>query len=152
MKPIPFMHFVAGAMLFLAAPAMAQSSVTGSDLSAMGSVKLIEGSADLLSAGGHLTVASVETVGEVTTVVLTDASKATEGVVKLVASGGAAASQAAGTASQGAGIASLAAGASIATAAVSTGTVLINSAGDVVAFVPHDDDDSMFLHSKHKKQ
>ena len=112
----------------------------------MGSATLIAGSIQILSAGAQLTVASVETAGEIATIVLRDASRAAEFSITLSA---AAVETLAQAASEAGATASLAVGASIATVAVSTGVILVDSAGAIIGFIPNVIGKAMFHHSKH---
>lgn len=89
---------------------------------------------------------SVETVGEIATIVLQDASRAAEFSVRLSAAVVETAAQAASETGE---AASFAVGASIATVAVSTGVILIESGGAIIGFIPNRDGRAMFHHSKH---
>ena len=128
------------------------ASATGSALSAMGSATLVVGSVQVLAAGARLIVASVETVGDVATVVLRDVASAAEFTVRLWAVAVETASQAASAASEAGGTASLAVGASIATVAVRTGVILGDSAGNVVALIVNELGKAMFHRTKHTDQ
>lgn len=70
------------------------ASTTGSALSAMGSATLVMGSVQMLSAGPNLTVASVNVVGDVATIVLRGASSAAQFSVQLSAAAAQTASEA----------------------------------------------------------
>jgi Ni2+-binding GTPase involved in maturation of urease and hydrogenase len=108
----------------------------------MGSATLIVGSVQILAAGVKLTVVSVEVAGDIATIVLQGASSAARFSVQLSAA-------AVETASEAGETASLAIGASVATVAMSTGVLLVDSAGNVIAFIANELGKAMFLHALH---
>ena len=116
---------IVSAALFLATPAYAQSQAASnvSALSAFGSIVVVYGSVAALANAGGAVVASVEKVGEVTTIVLKDASGAASTAIAI-----------SGDVAQGA---ALVAGTAVSVSATATGHILI-AAGKVLAFIPNE--------------
>lgn len=105
-----------------------------SELVAGGSAMVAGGSLAILAGAGTAFVASVETVGESTLIVLEGASEAARCSIRL--SGNAARN------------ASIAAGASVNVVALASGTMLV-AAGKVVAFIPNEAGKALIHHAHH---
>ena len=130
-----------GVVLLLCALCSAQAAEQqgGSDLSnasdlvAEGSALVVVGSLSLLAASGTAVVASVETAGDASVIVLAGASDAAQASVRL-----------SGRAAHGV---SLAAGAAVNVLAISTGHLLV-VAGKVIAFIPNEAGKALLHHSR----